>query len=515
MSSRSPACGSFLWTPQPADLDPSKMCAMDVDEMHNLRGRVCLLNYNCSGILEPFQMAGLPKHITFLKSPLSLRVGQTVRFRIVRRGDDLQAVDISSVESEVYKHQERGMPSKLIVDTIDLNTSPTLGTSVEKPKSLDSGDVMSSLPAHRQSMCFLRRMSQFRNSSQAEQVQLVTEAERSLDRLLGQSTLDGDAICRLARKCASWLHPPVLQSANPQRQSDPRTARGTEDQVNLQGRIRKILIEALNHLDLQDPSTLEAMKAALFYMASLCERLNEKCGSSSVMLAATPATEQWQQLKSLLEESGLKSLASAEMSRQPPFPRVEDQSKPGPLPSAENPQEQVQEMADAVWVAGVEHEHEPTRRRRITEYYEPSAIIKALSTVSQGTPVKLMCSECPFTVTSSWYFQHPKTLKRSVISPQRGHTICQHKSKKRCYWKNLDFISVIRAYLTNFKFCLHKRLLADCAACGGVRMCIHARQRNKCKECKHLSDRRGAPKNAEKVLLEVLTGEREHWSCNL
>ena len=472
------------------------MCAMDVDEMPNLRGQVCQLNYNCSGMLEPLQMAGLPKHIPFLKSPQSLRVGQTVRFRILSRGDDMEAVKIS-LELEPSEEIEMPIPT---ADTSDLISSPTLETGVEKPKLLDSGDVISSVPAQSHSKCFLRRMNQFRNSTQGEQVQLVIEAERTLDKLLGQSTLDGDGICRLARKCASWLHPPVLQSANPQRQSDPRTARGTEDQVNLQGRIRKILIDALNHLDLQDPLTFEAMKAALFYMASLCERLDKKCGSSSEMLAATPARKQWQELKNLLEESGLKSLASAEMSYQPPCPRVEDQSKPGPLPGAANPQDQMKEGADAVWVAGVEGENEPTRRRRTTEYYEPTSVIKAISTVSQGKPVELMCSVCPFTIRSCWYVQHPKSLKRSVIAPRRGHLTCRQKVKN-CYWKSLDGGQVNRAIAHDLTYCPHQRLLTQCAPCGGVRMCIHAKRRSNCKECKHLCDRRRGSKNVETLFL--------------
>ena len=199
------------------------MCAMDVGdgEMPNLRGRVCQLNYNCSGMLEPLPMSGLPKHVPFLKSPLSLRVGQTVRFRIASRNNDMLAVEIN-MESDVKTHQEREMP-KTTAGASDLNTSSTLGTGVEKTQLLDIGDVMSSLPAQSHSRCFLRRMNQFRNSDEAKQVQLVIEAERSLDNLLGQSTLDGDAICRLARKCASWLRPPVLQSANPQWQSHDKS----------------------------------------------------------------------------------------------------------------------------------------------------------------------------------------------------------------------------------------------------------------------------------------------------
>ena len=442
-------------------------------------------------------MVGLPKHVPFLKSRLPLRVGQTVRFRIVSRGDDVQAVDIG-VESEVRKHQENPMP-KLTADTIDLNK---LLKSARSP-SLDSEDIMSSVPAHSRSRCFLRRMSQFQNSSQAEQVQLVIEAEKSLDRLLGQSTLDGDAICRLARKCSSWLHPPVLQTTNPQRQSDHKTARGTEDQVHLQERIRKILILALNHLDLQDVSTFEAMKAALFYMASLCQRLEGKRGFSSTTLPKTPARKQWLELKGLLEDSGLKSLVSGEMSCRPPCPRVEDQSKPRSLPNTANTQDQMKEMADAERIVDPEQDLEFKRTFGRVEggCYEPNARVKALSTVSQGTPVKLVCSECPFTMMSSWYRQHPKTLKRSVIAPQKGHKTCRQKVKN-CFWKNLDGgpVTVVRALVSSLEYCPHGRLLCECASCGGGSMCIHAIRRNRCKDCKHLHVGHGGRRVARTVM---------------
>ena len=472
---------------------------MGIDGMPNLRGRVCQLNYNCSGMLEPSPMAGLPKRVPFVKSPLSLRVGQAVRFRIVSRSDDAQAVDII-LESDVQPRQAREV-AEITSDANDLDTSSTSRTSVEKSQLLDFVDVMSAVPGERHSRSFLRRMSQFQNAGQADQVQLVIEAERSLDRLLGQSTLDGDAICRLARKCASWLHPPVLQTANPPRQSDHESARGTEDQVHLQERIRKILIHALNHLDLQDPFTFEAMKAALFYIDSLCERLGEKCGSSSAMLPSTPARKQWLQLKSLLEDSGLQGLH--EMSSRPPCPIMEDHSKPGPLLSAANTQDKMKEMVDTLRIPGVEHEHEPKRRHRIAEYYEPSARIKALSTVSQGAPVKLMCSECPFTVTSCWYFQHPKTLKRSVIAQHRGHKTCRQKVKN-CHWKSLDGSPVIRSLVYAVQYCPHNILLGNCASCGGYKMCVHSKRKEYCKECKHLIRRRGRKRRWCRCKQEVM-----------
>ena len=459
----------------------------------NLIGRVCQLNYNCSGMLELSPMGELPKHVPFSTSPLSLRVGQTVLFRIVSRGQDVQAVHIR-LESDV--HQVEKMPEVTAVYADDLNSSLTTGMGVEKSQALHSEDVISFVLAQSHSRCFLRRMNQFRNSGQAEQVQLVIEAERTLDKLLGQSTLDGDAICRLARKCASWLNPPVLQTANPQRQSDHKSASCTEDQVHLQERIRKILIHALNHLDLQDPSTFEAMKAALLYMASLCQRLDEKCGFSSAMVATTFArkqAKQWLELKSLLADSRLKTLVSNEMPSQPPCPTVEDQSNPGPLRSITNTQDRMKEEADAARITSVEHEHEPKGRGHVAEFYDPTEKIKALPTVFQGKPVQLVCSECPFTVTSSWYFQHPKTLRQSVIAPQRGHDTCQQKVKN-CYWKKQDGGPAERSIISNLRYCSHKRRRVQCALCGGTSMCIHGKQRHWCKECKHLCGRHRGPK---------------------
>ena len=425
-------------------------------------------------------MAGLPKHVPFLKSQVSLRVGQTVQFRIVGRSGDVQAVDIS-LECDAPTHKARELP-KLTADASDFKGS----LKIAETPSLDSEDVMKSMQAQSHSRCFLRRMSQFRNLGQGEQVQLVIEAEKSLDQLLRQTTLDGDAICRLARKCASWLHPPVLRTENPQRLSDHASARGVEDQVHLQGRVRKIVIDALNHLDLQDPFTFQAMKAALFYLASLCQCLDEKCGFSSATLATKPARKQWLELKSLLAESGLKSLVSNE-SYQLPCPGVEDQCKLGLLPSAKETQGVMKEMDGAL------RNHQGKRRGKIAECYEPTPRLKACSTVSQGTAVKLMCSECPFTMTSCWYFQHPKTLKRSVIAPRYGHDSCREKVKT-CHWKNLDGGKVVRSIVSSLEYCPHQRLLDHCASCDGARMCKHAKRRNLCKECRHLYVGRLGPK---------------------
>ena len=439
-----------------------QMCAMDTTAMANLRGRVCQLNYNGSGILEILSTVGLPKHVPFLKSPVPLGVGQRVRFRLLSSHDDVQAVDIG-----LEPHAQllgREVP-QFLEDTNDLKTTST-GESPKKSQLLASEDVMSLVPAQSHSRCFLRRMRQFQNSDPREQAQLVIEAERSLQKLLCQSTLDGDAICRLARKCASWLHPPVLQTSQ-QKQSDQKSVRGTEDHIeNLQGRVRKILINALNHLDLQDPSTFKAMKAALFYMASLCERLEKKYGFSSVLAQATPARTQWLELKTLLEDSRLESLSETIL-------KVEESRPPSPLA-------QDQQMKRVI------QRKKRKRRGQVVEYYEPTARIKALSTVSQGVPVKLKCSECPFTLTSSWYLQHPKTLKCSVIAPRDGHETCQQDLKKRCSWKNLDGSPVVRAFGSDLEYCPHQRLLVFCKSCGGGRVCVHGKRRDRCQECKHL-----------------------------
>lgn len=84
----------------------------------------------------------------------------------------------------------------------------------------------------------------------------------------------------------------------------------------------------------------------------------------------------------------------------------------------------------------------------------------------------------------NWYFQHPKTLLRSVLTPRDGHNECQRRLKRRCHWQSVDGSRVMAGISSNMEFCGHQRLLTQCAPCGGKKMCVHGRQKYHCKRCR-------------------------------
>ena len=154
--------------------------------------------------------ASVPRHIPFSKSFVFLRVGQQVRFRMQKDVAHLDAVDV--LPQPFGQEEGSGMSnldSRVNIGEKGLNVSiPTARTG----KSNGDHVIISSISASQSQVRRLERHSlRFNNACQGEQLQLVVEAEMLLGNLLSHSNLDGDAICRLVRKCASWLRPPILQ----------------------------------------------------------------------------------------------------------------------------------------------------------------------------------------------------------------------------------------------------------------------------------------------------------------
>ena len=144
-----------------------------------------------------------------------------------------------------------------------------------------------------------RGIMKFHNAAKTEQCELVLEAEKSLAELLGQPNLDGDALCQLVRRCASWLHAPVIQTTAG---ADVETSPSTEEEhVNLQSRVRKLLIQALSHLDLSDKPTFQAVEAALLQLHAFLRQVDAKVSSSSAI--RSDSLRQWLKLRELVAGS--------------------------------------------------------------------------------------------------------------------------------------------------------------------------------------------------------------------
>ena len=417
-----------------------------------LIGHVCQLNYHGGGVLERLER-GILQRIAFSKSDVFLHIGQRVSFRTQREAGGLEAVDIALQAPIEASKEER-------------TTADDKGTHLQLlvGQKLKGDELMNPcfLPKNNQLRSFLKRLSSFQNAEGGQQMKLVVEAERSLDMLMAQSILDGDAICRLVRKCASWLRPPVVQTGSSKETSD-QTSEGAKEHLNLQHRVRQILIKALDLLDLQDTLTLQAVQAAMFYLASLLQGFSDRNLSPS---ATTASGKQWLQLQRLLEESHLRTSPDS-------FKVVESAAKKESLD--EKPSSKRKRRTGQIGY----------RKAFSGTVYEPMGKTKVLATVFEDSPMKLMCSECSFTIYSSWRFQHPKSAVLSVLAPRDGHSFCQLALKKRCSWRSLEeSLGVMPDISSNMEFCKsHQRLLTQCAPCGGKKMCIHSRQKYHCKDC--------------------------------
>lgn len=243
-----------------------------------LKGQVCQLHYDSGGILEYQSLSG-KEYLRFSRAPLFLAIGQEVCFQKrclpgwVDSVELFEAVDLQVLCSVPQMPQEQTQKRDL--------------TQLSKAKPERSGGQIQRLQ---------RRIALFRNAGHGEQLELVLQAESLLNTLVSQSELDGNAICRLVRKCASWLNAPVLQTSIQQ-----YCASSAAKEKSLQWKVRKILITALSHLDLHDSATRQAVETALCYMSSLVQRLDEKAAFLSKP-AQSQSWKQWLQLRGLLED---------------------------------------------------------------------------------------------------------------------------------------------------------------------------------------------------------------------
>ncbi|CAL1163938.1 unnamed protein product [Cladocopium goreaui] len=431
-------------------MDP--MCSSDSP----LLGWICQLNYGCGGLLT---LHDTSQHVPFSTSTLPLRIGQKVSFRI-RFADKIEAVDL-----QVSSIQARdGLPAEHVSSSSQ--QSPT-GNVIQEAARSCSG-------LQRQIRRLQRGILKFSNAAKVEQYQLVLEAERLLDKVLGQPDLDGDSLCQLIRRCASWLHAPIFKALA----GDEPSLSDGQHPMNLQCRVRKLLIRALDHLDLSDRPTFEAVEAAMLHLHTLVQQVDLKLSSRTDR--SSDSARQWLKLRELVRgsssESSFPGSVVAYHGRQGVAPTTiaEDflPAERSRVCKRQRPAKQVKPAVRGGYLkcfAG--------------SVYEPSSKIQALRSIFKSEPHKVKCSECAFTISSSWRFQHPKTRAIAILVPSNGHNACQHRLKKRCFWRALGQIRSKSDVHANLNFCCHDRLLMQCAPCGGQMMCHHGRQRYQCKDC--------------------------------
>ena len=120
--------------------------------------------------------------------------------------------------------------------------------------------------------------------------------------------------------------------------------------------------------------------------------------------------------------------------------------------------------------------------------YDPGPHRKKLRTIEHrpSEPKLLQCERCSHELVSCWYFVHPKTSLASVLVPNDGHRPCNRQvtGGSRAYFKPADGSRYKSDSTSGIVYCVHNRVQAVCAPCGGVNICQHGKARWVCAICK-------------------------------
>ncbi len=285
-------------------------------------GLVCQLHYQGGGSLLYQDTSGESLQVPFIKAPY-LRIGQRVFFSLNQSSGRSEAVDIKIISAdegdgkisftakERWKNQGR-VGSCHPNSAIDIQHGTVLaaGPASSKvadvqPQSIPTFDEMLDHSVSFQSKKLQCSIGRFRNANLEERLAMIKSAEDLLHHLLNQAVLDGDAICKVVRNCAGWLHVPISFD---KRNMGIRDEQFTSCSIELQSRVRRLLISALSHLDLTDTTTYHAVEAALTFLSKMVLQ-HQNSFSSSRGSTTSLALTQWKELKALvfqLQETEMK-----------------------------------------------------------------------------------------------------------------------------------------------------------------------------------------------------------------
>eukprot|EP00438_Fugacium_kawagutii_P027451 Skav208102 [mRNA] locus=scaffold1681:261214:262527:- [translate_table: standard] len=430
-------------------------------------GRVCQLCYEGGGRLFSENLRGEPSIFPFEKGPcgLTLQIGQIVRFCVSHRFGYDEAVDLQIV------HDDRA-----------------LGKGPEwNPQTLDPEVCHGVKQLSQQHLIKLQRnIGIFNNATMTERSELVKKAEEKLAELLAEDPWDGNKIAKLVRRCSGWLCPPVVSAnlVSPLELSHP-TLDGDSvgEQKCLQRRLRKLLIEALQVLDLEDACTVEALLAAIIHVKALIER------NETAACASTSAGRQWQKLQALV---ALEASSSKIRTDGIPDHSLPKQSEAKP--------------------ASHKGENRPSDQSTISHgRYCPNEKVRSVSSVFRDQACRIKCSQCPLTIFSTWFWKHPSKRTVHVLVPLNGHRPCSAKLGHRCGWHALDGTPTKADDMYHLDFCQHHRRRASCRQCGGREICEHNRLRHRCKMCKSQSGPKTIAGRNEKEIGSI--ADAKVWQC--
>eukprot|EP00438_Fugacium_kawagutii_P002924 Skav216238 [mRNA] locus=scaffold5243:95683:96741:- [translate_table: standard] len=271
--------------------------------------------------------------------------------------------------------------------------------------------------------------------------------------------MDGAALCKLVNQLAAFLHAPGETIAVSSGTGEAALVAGPKN-AWLQQKVRKLLISCLELLDLSDSTTYESVACAVKHVAQLVmlKKLNQSQRSDeepsgSINRKRKFAADQWQTLAALVGTQ-----------RDDVLPLTPSDAVPS---KAANPKGK-------------------DRASLKDGYYLPNIKVRSSKSVSEDKSkvVTLKCSECEQTMTSTWFWTHPKKETVHVLVPTLGHPACNRKMGRKCPWLPVDGRPHKVDNFDRLDFCPHKLIRSDCHACGGSSLCEHNKRYDKCGFCK-------------------------------
>ena len=398
------------------------------------QGMVCQLHYMGGGIVQFQEASGSWVRLPFHHAP-SLCVDQQVRFTLNAAGEAIGIQALQSGTEEVPGLSQKPAQQR--------KSEYEEGQIVPAKRRAEEAEALG-LP--RPAWKLQRCIDRFQNASDEERVEMLNRAEVKLREVLQQTVLDGDAICRLVREVVGWLQAPRFSKQMTRTCGGSWEAGGTGD---LQCRIRRLLISALSSLDLTDGTTKQAVETAAAYIQQL---IQDVCLDD---LETSRAAREWRKLQSLISTQD-----------GPPLP-VEDDRK--------RPQQS-------------EHVRGEDKARLVEGDWSPNTKIRQLPSVFAGDAVRLTCPSCPRSITSRWWWRHPKTQVVSLLIPTKG---CYHGGTRKdrgtvdetSCWRPVDAWPTKNDNFGTLDFCHHQRERRTCRECGGSLICSHGARRYRCRLC--------------------------------
>jgi len=133
-----------------------------------------------------------------------------------------------------------------------------------------------------------------------------------------------------------------------------------------------------------------------------------------------------------------------------------------------------------------------SERARTSGVYEPNSRVKQCATVIHDVANRrvLKCSKCAHTITSAWYFVHPKSGKLQVLMPNTGHQACRTPSTISRF-RSADGSPHKADTLSTLDMCHHASQRYNCRFCNPAAFCSHGKMRCTCRVCRVGLKKRG------------------------